>query len=143
LSGRRLWRTVKLYRLIDAILAGYEGAQSTNSPSRLFYRHGRYFIMAFVAHRAPEIANGVNLALSTAEVESVSRLTNQLSELIYAASVPWQGLKGYLAIFRNLTDAQPLADKVLAQLAANDTAAAQAARTAVQPPATGQQGTTT
>src|SRR5262249_16887178 len=89
---------------------------------RMFFRHGRYFIMAFVAHRAADVLNRPELQLSEADRTTISRLTNELSEMIYAATEPLQGLKGYLAIFPNLTDAQPLADKIITQLAAQDQA---------------------
>lgn len=125
LSGLRMCRLVRLFRFVDQILAASE-ASETGYNRRMFFRHGRYFIMAFVARRGAEIVNRAELQLSATDKATVSRLTNELAELIYAASVPFQGLKGYLAIFRNLTDAQPLADKVLAQLAAQDQAAASA-----------------
>jgi hypothetical protein len=86
----------------------------------MFFRHGRYFIMAFVAHRSPEVVQGSTLALSEAECETLSRRTNELAELIYAQSAPHQSVKGYLSIFRNLTDSQPLADGVLQRLAEQD-----------------------
>jgi hypothetical protein len=57
----------------------------------------------------------------------ISQQTNELAELIYAQSEPQQGIKGYLSIFRNLTDSQPLADAVLDRLAERDGAARAAA----------------
>jgi hypothetical protein len=47
--------------------------------------------------------------------------------LIYAQSEPLQEIKGYLSIFRNLTDSQPLADAVLDRLAEQGAAARAAA----------------
>ena len=57
----------------------------------------------------------------------ISQQTNELAELIYAQSVPQQTFKGYLSIFRNLTDSQPLADAVLDRLAEQAAALAAAA----------------
>jgi len=51
-----------------------------------------------------------------------SRETNHLSEVIFATSKAIQVDRGFLAIFRNLTDAQPLAEKVLLRLAELDAA---------------------
>jgi hypothetical protein len=49
-SGLRAYRLVRIYRLIDRILASNERSE-TAYYRRMFFRHGRYFIMAFVAHR--------------------------------------------------------------------------------------------
>ena len=53
------------------------------------------------------------MAISADDERMISHQTNELAELIYAQSVPQQIFKGYLSIFRNLTDSQPLADAVL------------------------------
>lgn len=124
LSGLRMCRAVRLFRFIDQILAASE-ASETGYYRRMFFRHGRYFVMAFIAHQSADVLARPELQLSVADRQTVSRRTNELAEMIYAASAPLQSLKGYLAIFRNLTDAQPLADKVLEQLAAQDRAAVQ------------------
>jgi len=60
------------------------------------------------------------LEITAADETLLSQRTNELSELIYSATEPLQTLKGYLAIFRNLTDAQPLAASVLQRLAEDD-----------------------
>lgn len=119
LSGLRMCRLVRIYRLLDAILAGSEHSETTYF-RRMFFRHGRYFIMAFVTHRLPDVIARTELNLSDDDKRALSQRTNELAELIYARSQPLQGYKGYLAIFRNLTDAQPLADNVLDHLAALD-----------------------
>jgi len=119
LSGVRMYRLVKIYRFIDQILAGSERSESSYQ-RRMFFRHGRYFIMAFVGHRSADVIEKPQLELSVEEQALLSRRTNLLSELIYSTSEPLQGYKGYLGIFRNLTDAQPLADTVLQRLAAED-----------------------
>ena len=119
LSGVRVCRYVRMYRFIDRILADTE--QSENGyQRRLFFRHGRYFIMAFVALRSADVISRPQLDLAPADITLLSQRTNELSELIYAVTQPNQGFKGYLAIFRNLTDAQPLANSVLQRLATQD-----------------------
>jgi hypothetical protein len=116
LSGLRMCRLVRIYRFIDRILADTERAESTYH-RRMFFRHGRYFIMAFVAYSSMDVIGRPEFALSVADQTLLSQRTNEIAELIYAQSQPLQAFKGYLAIFRNLTDSQPLADGVLQRLA--------------------------
>lgn len=119
LSCVRVCRLVRMYRFIDHILADTERSENGYF-RRMFFRHGRYFIMAFVAHRSADVIGRPQLELSPDDQTLLSQRTNQLSELIYAASEPLQTFKGYLALFRNLTDAQPLANSVLQRLAEQD-----------------------
>ncbi len=123
LTGVRLCRLVKVFRFLNEVLAASEQSESVNaSPDayhrRMFFRHGRYFIMGFVAQRCRGVLGRAEHELTEADRTELSRATNELAEVIYAASEDRQGEKGYLSIFRNLTDAQPLADKVLQRLAA-------------------------
>ena len=120
LSGVRLWRLVRIFRFVDDILAASERSQPMNSSSRLFYRHGRFFIMAFVGHRLTALVQRPELEISPADRITLSQQVNVLSELILQRSQPLLAVKGYLSIFRNLTDAQPLAEGVLTALAAMD-----------------------
>lgn len=115
LSGIRLHRAVQMYRFIDQILAGTELSESSYE-RRMFFRHARYFIMAFVAREARQILAKAQLTLSAEDQEFLSRRTNVLSETIYALSAPLQGTKGYLAVFRNLTECQQLANLVVQSL---------------------------
>jgi len=117
-TGVRICRLVRIFRLLNEILAGSERSETAYF-RRMFFRHGRYFIMAFVARQCPEILARPAHDLTAQDKSELSRQVNELAELIYTESEDLQGYKGYLAIFRNLTDAQPLADKVLARLAAS------------------------
>ncbi|MCM8611877.1 AIPR family protein [Accumulibacter sp.] len=119
LSGVRACRLVRIYRFIDRILADTERSENSYY-RRMFFRHGRYFIMAFVALRSGDVMSKSQLEITAADETLLSQRTNELSELIYSATEPLQTLKGYLAIFRNLTDAQPLAASVLQRLAEDD-----------------------
>lgn len=119
LSGLRVCRAVRIFRFIDQILAASERSETAYA-RRMFFRHGRYFVMAFIAHRLPDLIKRPELTLSEADRTTLSQQVNELAELIYALSQPWLVSKGYLSIFRNLTDAQPLADSVLTRLAAVD-----------------------
>ena len=125
ISGLRICRSVRIYRFVDRILAASEKAE-TDYYRRMFFRHGRYFVMAFIGQRLPEVLGRSELTLSNADVTLLSQRTNELSEMIYAVAESMR-LKGYLAIFRNLTDAQPLANAVLDRLAEQDAADQQAA----------------
>jgi hypothetical protein len=122
ISGLSIFRQVQIFRFVDRILHGSEWSQHSYN-RRMFFRHGRYFIMAFVAREAEEIIQRSELNLSENDKTELSRLTNELSELIYSTSEPLQSVKGYLSIFRNLTDSQPLSDNVLARLNADNTVA--------------------
>ncbi|MBB2678471.1 UNVERIFIED_ORG: hypothetical protein GGI61_002031 [Rhizobium esperanzae] len=142
ISGVRICRLVRIYQFIDRILAGSEGSE-TAFDRRMFFRHGRYFIMAFVAHRLQRIIAKAAPGLTSDEEREISQETNQLSELIFATARAMQVERGFLAFFRNLTDAQPLAEKVLLRLAEldaaqNPRAPASAAAPAIAPAATDQ-----
>lgn len=119
LSGIRMCRLVKTYRFLEIILSSTERSETTYY-RRMFFKHGKYFIIAFVASRSIDILNKPDDRLSEDDKHQLSQKVNELSELIYAESIDFQGTKGYLSIFRNLTDSQQLADKVLAKLAEQD-----------------------
>lgn len=121
IAGVRICRLVRIYQFIDRILAGSERAE-TAYDRRMFFRHGRYFIMALVAHRLPRLVGKAAPVLTAEEESEISRETNHLSEVIFATSKAMQVERGFLAIFRNLTDALPLAEKVLLRLAELDAA---------------------
>lgn len=119
LSGLQLYRLVTIYRFIDAILSSTE--RSENSYLRRgFFKHGRLFIMALIAHRSNETMSRATLDLSQDDKDRLSRLVNELGELVYTETIPNQEQRGYLSSFRSLTETQLLADNVLARLAAKD-----------------------
>lgn len=128
LTGIRVCRLVRIFRMINAILDASERAEAEYA-RRMFFRHGRLFITAYVAQRCSVIVNRAGHELSADDQNALSRATNELSEAIYAESIDRQWEKGYLAIFRNLGDAQPLADRVTRRLAAPPAPAASAAPT--------------
>lgn len=115
LTGIRLCRIVRVYRFVDAILAATESSENAYA-RRMFFRHGRYFIMAFVARRCASVLQRADFRLSNEDEQALSIATNEMAELIYAESQSLQVDRGYLAIFRNQTDSQPLADRVLTRL---------------------------
>jgi hypothetical protein len=119
LTGLRVCRIVRIFRFIDQILAATERS-NTGYHRRMFFRHGRYFIMAFVGHRSADVIGRPEFALSVPDQTLLSQRVNEIAEAIYAQTEPLQSVKGYLAIFRNLTDSQPLAEGVLQRLAQQD-----------------------
>jgi hypothetical protein len=134
LSGVRMCRIVRIYQFVDQILAGSELSERGYN-RRMFFRHARYYIMCFVAHRSQDVINKPSHQLSDDDKRLLSQRVNEIAELIYAESTPLQAVKGYLSIFRNLTDSQPLADQILARLAERDRAALpQAPAGAAEPP---------
>src|SRR5262249_5345202 len=108
-----------VFRFIDQILADTERSENRYA-RRMFFRHGRFFVMAIVAHRSAGLIRRAEAILSPEDKTRLSRLTNELAELIYTESQPMTVTKGYLSLFRNLTDAQQLADGVLRRLEALD-----------------------
>lgn len=119
LTGLRICRIVRIYRFIDQILAATERSEN-GYYRRMFFRHARYFIMAFVGHRSADIISLVDFALSPADQTLLSQRINEIAEAIYSQSQPLQSVKGYLSIFRNLTDSQLLADGVMQRLVQQD-----------------------
>jgi hypothetical protein len=116
LTGTQLYLKVQIYRYADNIL---EQAERTDQGRRqLFFRHGRYFILHIWARRNQAILNKAKLILSDDDKLEISRQILELAEQIYSISETMFAAddKGYLKIFRNLTDAQPLAQAVMEQL---------------------------
>jgi hypothetical protein len=139
ISGIRICRLVRIYQFIDRILAANERAE-TGYDRRMFFRHGRYFVMAFLAQRLPGLIGRASPYLDNADEIEMSREVNHLSEVIFATGMSMKGERGFLAVFRNLTDAQPLADKVLLRLTEldqGDIAAVPPGTIAAVPPADG------
>jgi hypothetical protein len=119
LTGAKAYRAVLVYRFIDQIMAASEQSELVYD-RKMFFRHARYFVISFVALRSRAVVARQSLTLSTEDRNYLSRQVNELAELIYATTRETDTYKGQLAIFRNLGDAQPVADRVLAKLRAAD-----------------------
>ena len=111
-NALQMYRYVMVYRMIDGILSGSEASENSYS-RRMFFRHGRQFIANFVGSQCANALQAADHSISESDRTAISILTNTISELICEASRNLRFNKGYLAIFRNMTDAQPLADEVL------------------------------
>lgn len=132
LSGIHLGRLVRVYRYLNNILERSEYAE-TQFSRRMFYRHSRYFILHILARRHRALLDRPDLRITQADKIELSRIVTDLAETIYTvAEARFQRQKGYLSIFRNNTDAEPLARAVMQELAK----AAAAQTPAASPPAT-------
>ena len=136
LTGLSLCRSVRAFEYLNGILAASEWSERRgNYFRRMFWRHGRFFILHIFARRHRQIIEKPEAELSQPDKIQMSRDLLDLAELIYtAAEARFQRTKGYLAIFRNMTDAEPLARDVMQRLAQRDAqAAAPAAQAAAAP----------
>lgn len=116
LNGTQLYRKVQIYRYIDSIFDNEENV--SQGDRQMFFRHGRYFIMHIWARLNQGILNKAELILSEDDKLELSRQVLDLAESIWtiAEAMFAADSKGYLTIFRNLTDAQPLSNEVMRQL---------------------------
>jgi hypothetical protein len=116
LSGIRLCRSVRIFEYLNGIFAASEIAE-TDFFRRMFYRHGRFFILCILARRRPDLFAKAEYNLSEADKADLSRVTIEIAETIYTvAEARFQRAKGYLSVFRNNTDAEPLARDVMQRL---------------------------
>lgn len=116
LSGITLCRYVRIFTYLDGIFAASESAATGRQ--KMFYRHGRFFILDILSRRNKELLNKPEIDLSDADKSELSRIGLELAEFIYALaeSLFASDNKNYLAIFKNLTDVNPLMSSVMTSL---------------------------
>ena len=120
LSGVHLCRAVRIYDYLNGILFNSE-LTGGNYYRRMFFRHGRYFVLHILARRSRPLLDKPELELSEADKLDSSRLVLELAEIIFTvAEARFNHVIGYLAIFRNATDALPLAQDVMKRLTEMD-----------------------
>lgn len=120
LSGAHLWRVVQIYRHASEILMQSEKAEA-GAQRRMFYRHSRFFILNLFAKRNGALLKKAETSLSDVDRNEISRTVLDLAEVTFTvADGTFQQSRGYLAIFRNSTDALPLARRVMGALAERD-----------------------
>ncbi len=121
ISGVTLCRYVKIFQYLDQIFAASEKAETENR-RKMFYRHGRFFILDIVSRRHKSLLNKLEVDLSASDKTELSRIGLEIAELIYnvAESQFGNDQKGYLAIFKNLTDVVHLTSEVMQELARRD-----------------------
>jgi hypothetical protein len=120
LSGVALCRATRIYKYLNGILASTEASESGYF-RRMFFRHGRFFVLHIFARRHQALLRKPEIELTAADQSELSRHLLDLAEVIYTvAEARFQRGKGYLSIFRNVTDAQPLSQDVMQKLAQLD-----------------------
>jgi hypothetical protein len=133
LAGIQLCRSVRIYQYFDGILNATENSE-TDLHRRSFFRHGRFFILHILSRRVRPLIDKAEQELSSSDKHELSRVLLEIAELIYTATdALFRRDKGCLAIFRNLTDAEPLAVDVMRRLSQLD-AQRSAAQAAPAPP---------
>lgn len=132
LSGIRLCRVIHIVRFLDEIFSASERSPGSYD-RKMFFRHGRYFITAAIAHQFPDMIQKAEARLSESGLNGaegdkakLSRIVNEIAELVFAASKPLNAETGYLSIFRNVGKCQELANSVLVRLPAKNTLPSQA-----------------
>ncbi|GCL36517.1 hypothetical protein SR1949_16210 [Sphaerospermopsis reniformis] len=117
LSGITLCRYVRIFEYLDQIFENSRKAE-TETRRKNFYQHGRLFILNVLSRRYKPLINKPEVNLSQDDMTELSNVGIELAELIYtlAESQFASDEKGYLAIFRSLTDVQQLTSKVMQEL---------------------------
>lgn len=113
LSGVTLYRHVQVYRYLYGILQNQELTEAGRR--RNFFRHGRYFILHIWARRNQPAFQHQAIVLTNDEKLQFSATILQVAESVYdvAEQLFSANTRGYLAIFRNQTDATQLAQAVM------------------------------
>lgn len=120
LSGVTLCRYVRIFQYLDEIFSASEKAAT--GQQKKFYRHGKFFIMDILGRRCKPLLNKHEVHLSEDDKIELSRIGIEIAEVIYtiAESNFASDNKGYLAIFRNITDIKPLTSDVMKELERRD-----------------------
>jgi hypothetical protein len=141
LSGIQLCRSVRIFEYLDGIFEASERSEVNFSRRKMFYRHGRFFVLHILARRHRHLIEKPEEVLSEADKAELSRVALELAELIYeVAEAHFSQTKGYLSIFRNMTDSEPLASAVMQRLAQQEAQRhAAAAPEGISPTSQGQQ----
>jgi hypothetical protein len=121
LSGITICRYVRIFQYLDQIFTNSQKAETENRRKK-FYQHGRFFILDILSRRYKSLINKPEVDLSQDDQTELSRIALELAELIYtiAESLFGNNQKGYLAIFRSLTDVVPLTSAVMQELTRRD-----------------------
>jgi hypothetical protein len=121
-SGVELIRKIRIYEFIDGILAASEKAEAKYSRRKMFYRHGRFFILHIFSRINQTLIRKPDIVLSESDKADISRAALDVAELIYTTAEATLGANGYLSVFRNMTDAEPLARETMKRWAAANVA---------------------
>jgi len=116
LSGVILCRYVRIFQYLDRIFTDSETA--AQGSDKMFYRHGRFFILNILSRCHKRLLNKPEIILSESDRTELSRIGLELAESIYRVTESQFGndRRTYLTIFRNLTDVQSLTSLVMQEL---------------------------
>lgn len=118
LTGVQLIRSINIYLYLNELFSNSEKAEAVGSRRKMFYRHGRLFVLHLLARKHSHLISKPEIVLSEADKLELSRLATDLAEITYTVGErKFAGAKGYLSIFNNQTDADPLAREVMQELA--------------------------
>jgi hypothetical protein len=118
LNGIQLIRKIRIYLYLNELFNNSEKAENAGSRRKMFYRHGRLFMLHILTRRHSALLNKAEIEISEEEKLELSHIATDLAETIYTVGERmFSGIKGYLSIFNNQTDAVPLASAVMAELA--------------------------
>lgn len=120
ISGVTLCRYVRIFQYLDEIFSASEKAAT--GQQKKFYKHGRFFILDILARRNKPLLNKHEVYLSENDKIELSRIGLEIAEIVYtvAESNFASDNKGYLGIFRNITDVKPLTSEVMQELDRRD-----------------------
>ena len=120
ISGVTLCRYVRIFQYLDGIFESSE--RVATGKQKMFYKHGRFFVLDILARRSKPLLNKPEVDLSTDDKTGFSRLGLYLAEFIYAIAEHRfrDDDKGFLAIFRSLTDVEPFMRDVMDKLSRSD-----------------------
>jgi hypothetical protein len=120
LSGITLCRYVRIFQYLDQSFTSY--TESSTNKQKMFYRHGKFFILDILSRLHKPLINKPEANLSQDDITKLSIIGTDLLEKIYSLAESQFAIdqKGYLAIFRSLTDVQQLTSKVMQELTQND-----------------------
>jgi len=125
LSGVHLYRYVRVYEYITNVLLTTKTAET--GVRAAFFRHGRYFIMHIIARKHRPFLDTPDLVLSKEDELALSRIALDTAELVWDVAERQVYQQGYLSVFRNGTDAEPLARAVMSEIATREAATKTAA----------------
>lgn len=118
LTGAKLYRKVAIFRILNQIADESERASAANSREKTFYRHMRFFVMHFIKRGYARVFDEPDIKLSKENETLLSRAFNELSVMIDELGQGYlkEAQSGYLAMSRNLTDCNQLANRVQTEL---------------------------
>lgn len=113
LSGLQLFRQVQINRYATVLFDN--GAKGEVGRRKAFFKHGRQFVLHLWSRTRRDIIEKSELYLSEADQLDMSATLLEMAENVYSVAEPMFATsnKGYLSIFRNLTDSVPLAQAVM------------------------------